>query len=287
MAWNRPSESGEANSCSLQKRSGDRFPVRGAIAGAIVVLGAAVVAWWILSDASAPVAEDGDGTKKGRIKEVTPAAAPKAEEPKTKPAVVPRWLQDDTNGMNAATLRAWKHAHRPKPSFTNDCAKSRPKPKCAIFDTYAENTLAVLMTLEPGKMLTGLPKYGESFEREFLKSCETPIIVTAEDDEYTRKLKQDMIAVKIEVRDRMANGEKFADIVNEARKEAMRLAQLKRDILGNVRATIKETGADEKDAELYYEAANKMLEKEGIAPIKPISLNKRSLLRRVQNGGKY
>ena len=47
MGWNRPSESGEAISRSLQKRSGDRFPAKGLVAGAIVVLGAGIAAWWL------------------------------------------------------------------------------------------------------------------------------------------------------------------------------------------------------------------------------------------------
>ena len=138
MSWNRPREgkSGEANSCSLQKRSGDRFPIRGAIAGAIVVVGAAVAAWWIFGsgdDGVAAVEQD----RHALIKEVKPAVAPKPVVEAPKPTRPPRpkfadkpfaemtsveksqmmryWLSDTNNVIKGIDMRT----RIPPPMFSN------------------------------------------------------------------------------------------------------------------------------------------------------------------------
>ena len=83
MAWNRPKENGEAVSRPLQKRKGFRFPIRGAIAGAIFSLGAAVAAWWLWPSGES-AGETPPSQTRQRIKEVKPAASPKAAEVKPK-----------------------------------------------------------------------------------------------------------------------------------------------------------------------------------------------------------
>lgn len=280
MSWNRSNGA----SIAQKKKSGNgNGLVKGAVA-LVLTVAIGVVVWLMFSTSSSKVEKD-DSSSRRLIKEVKPAAAPtnkveKVVEKREKPY----WEQDNTNGFNAAMIRKWKFHRRPKPSITNDVAHSHPKMKCEIFDTYAENTIAVLLTLEPGTSLVGMPRYGEDFEKEFLRSCEVPIIVTKDDDEYTRQLKEDMIATKIELRDRMAQGEKLGDIITESRREAMRLGQIKQDIIDQTREIIRETGANEDDARSYFEAANKLLAEKGITPIRPTIFNMRAILRRAKKG---
>ena len=72
MGWNRPKE---RRGKREEGRGGQRnVHLKGLVAGAIVVVGAAVAAWWIFGGKPAPVREGADGTVGRLIKEVKPAA---------------------------------------------------------------------------------------------------------------------------------------------------------------------------------------------------------------------
>ena len=240
-------------------------PTVAVIASAIIVLGAAVAAWWLWPDASAPVAEDGDGAKKTLIKEVTPAPAPKAEEPKTKKKHVNYWELDAsrTNGFTKAMQRKWEIAHRPRRKAAQPNVKKQPY---EIFDHFSENRIAMYISIEPGTGLIGSPIINKDFVDDFMKSCEEPIVVSADDDDYTKELKRAMNKTKIEVRERMAKGESLESIITETHNELQKLGQLRNDIEKMANESLNEATTKE-DAEIIFEAANKLLEQKGAAPI--------------------
>lgn len=260
-------------------------PIRGLIAGGAVVVLAAVAYFAFFSGGEE--AQKVRSTKdRGKIKEVTPAAAPKYQEEvkveKEKPKKPHYWEQPTTNGLTAAQIRKWKHVRVPPPSYTNNAMLLRPKSHYEIFETRAENEIAMLMTIEPGAGLVGSPNYGEAFKKEFLKSCETPIIVKEDDSEHDKQLKRDMIQTKIELRQRMADGEDICQIMTDARLEAMRLGQIKQEIESQAHDLFKEAKTEE-DLDDSIAAANKMLESKGIAPIKMSPMLRRNLIRKMQN----
>ena len=108
MAWNKPN-SGEAESFPLQgkkkpsilKRKGFHFSLL-----AVVII-AIVAAWWLLPKASAPVAEDGDGTVNGRITDVKPTVAAKANT-----NAVPK-AKDPHEGYVLSPAGVWQPTNRP------------------------------------------------------------------------------------------------------------------------------------------------------------------------------
>ena len=273
-----------------KKSAASHFGLARLVVWAVVGFAVAGIAYFFAMQSGAVSEKMEKKAKKGLIAEVKPEISQggaEAEEThesvKAEPSrEIPFWEQDNTNGFNSAMIKKWKFMHRPKPSFTNDMAKNMPKLECEIFDSRVENEIAVLMTLKPGASMVGMPKYGEEYEREFLESCEQPIIISEEDDEYTKQLKRDMIQVKIELMDRMRNGEKIGDIIREARMEAQRLSQLREDIVSTLRETIADADSDD-DVDLLYESANKMLEAYGISPIKPLSISKYWLQRRLKD----
>lgn len=135
MGWNRPSENA-ASRVNVDATSPSRHWWY--IAGAIVVVGAAVAAWWIFGsgdDGVAAVEQD----RHALIKEVKPAAAPKAvvETPKPQPKRPPRpkfadkpfaemtsveksqmmryWLSDTNNVIKGIDMRT----RIPPPMFSN------------------------------------------------------------------------------------------------------------------------------------------------------------------------
>ena len=264
------------------RRGGTPRPTVAAIVAA-VVLCAAVVAWWLLPDASAPVAEDGDGTVERRIREVTPAAAPKIAVEKSRPETkaVPYWERPTTNGLVGCQIERWKQFHRPPSRMTNTYFITRSPEPYEIFPTRAENEIAMLLTIEPGESLVGEPDYDEDFRKEFLKSCETPIIVKDTDSPYEKQLKREMIQTKIELRNRMADGEDICEIMASSRNEAMRLGLLKDELEAETRDIIEKSAQSEGDIEDAFTALNKILENKGITPIELNPLTKRRIARQL------
>ena len=253
MAWNRPKE---------REQGTGKSPLRGLVAGAVVVLGAAVAAWWLWPNASAPVAEDGDGTVGRRIKEVTPAAAPTNVVAQAKPKI-PYWEQESTNGFTEAMQRKWRNVRRPRKEPIKPHVK---KAKYAIFEFRSENLIASVLAAKPGASMIGRPNY-RGINEDFLKSCTVPIIVTDDDDEYTRDLKKAMNATKIELKERVEAGEDLGKIIEDSREELRHLAQTKRMIEKEVRTYLKSDVSPE-DLDLYIQSANKLLEKKGLAPLR-------------------
>ena len=261
---------------------------RGLIVGAIVVVAAIAAYFFIFREES----KNGDekSEKKSRVvreapKKITPVRTQQAtDEEAGRLSEKPKhyWERDTTNGLSEAQIRKWKFMHQPAPSYTNNTMATRPRAAYAIFPTWPENEIANLMTAEPGRGLVGTPVYGPKFEEEFLKSCETPIIVTDEDSEYQRQLKKDMVQMKIELRQRMSEGESLGRILLDARKELQRLAQIKRDVEAEVKTMMKESAHSEEDVDTFIEAANTMLQGKGISPIKINPITRRALMRSIK-----
>ena len=284
MAWHRSNGNGEAASSPLQgkggvtamKRRGRRFPI---VAGAIVILGAAVAAWWLWPEGK--TRQYATSTKRGMIKEVTPAAAPKIAEEKTEKKPIPYWKRDNTNGFSECMIEKWKQMHRPPPKMTNNYFITRSPQPFEIFPTRAENEIAMLLTMEPGSILVGSPEYGEDFKREFLESCKTPIIPSASDDEYSRALKKMMNETKIELMNRIKNGEDICEIMADSRNEMQRLAVVKQDLENMARDIIEKDAQSEEDIDTAISAVNRMMEEKGLAPISLSPITKRCIMRRI------
>lgn len=283
MAWNRTNTNKSTdNQVRVRKISNRRIQY---FFGAVAFISVASIVVWRLV-AQKNIDDDPKQQKTARLITDNGAHVAKSkplEEPTVEERKVDRyWERDTTNGLTAAQIRKWKFVRQPKPAFTNNFMFTRKKEKFEIFDTYAENMLAFLLTIEPGKQVFGTPRYSKDIEQEFLKSCETPIIITADDDDYTRDLKRAMIDAKIEIRNRMADGESFVSIIDETRKEAMRLGQIKQSVIQDVRNLVSENAQSEEDIDSFYEAANKILEQNGIAPIKAGRFYKMSVMRKLK-----
>ena len=159
--------------------------------------------------------------------------------------------------------------------------RDRPRPKYAIFEHESENKIAALLTVEPGTKLFGTQIYDEKFIDDFLRSCEEPIIVAESDDDFTKQLKQDLIETKVDLRNRMNDGEDLREIMAETRKELQRLGIVKHQVEQMMREEAMRNVNSEIDIDDYFNAANIMLEANGISPIKMTPILKHSLMRTV------
>ena len=285
MAWNG-SNGKNTNGTSAAKRpvgAAKKSPsvMRGAFA-ALAVVALAAGAWWWLARPGADF--EGDGEQATRHETVaTNRVPPRAKVPRPEPVQVveedeiPYWEVDasQTNGFTKAMQKKWEHRHRPKYVFDKPERKLRAKYR--IFNHRSENEIAALLMATPGASMIGRPNY-RGLSEDFMKSCEEPIIVSAEDDEYTRRLKQDMIQAKIEVRQRMADGETLEKIIEDTRAEYRKLSEYKRTLTKEVMDMIRKDAVNEEDIDSFVEAANKMLEDKGIAPMKISQITKKWII---------
>ncbi len=264
MAWNRPSGNGEAVSRPLQKRKGFRFSVKGAIAGAVVIIGAAVAAWWLWPEGE--TRQDAASTKRGLIKEVTPAKA-KQEAAKTAEEKDP-WKHfktyTDTNGV--LRYEGGMVVRKP-PVRTVKVGDHTP----SIFKHVAEMQIASLLQVQPGEMLAGTMDY-RGFAKSLKESFEDEIVINPEDDERTRELKQAVIDTKKDLRARMEKGEDVGKLMSDTRADFQRLGTYKMELANEVRRILDEKAANEalsdQDVRECYEAANLMLEEKGLRKLR-------------------
>ena len=272
MAWNR---STDQKAAAPAKKPGVKH---GLIAGIVIVALGGTAAWLLLPSGEKPVEKHRDPTAPSRIKEVTPAAAPKAEvaeeAPKGPEKKKPWWETENTNGFTAVQQQVWK-LRRQKPAYVARRA-NRKRADFAIFEHRSENLIASYLALEPGQGIIGSPNLN-GIEEDFMESLKTPIIPTADDSPEIAAWKRTMNQTKIDIKARLDAGEKLTDILAETHREAQRLAQLKQMITTEVHNQINENSTKQ-DVEDFVAAANKMLEEKGIAPISAGPIIKHKLM---------
>ena len=154
--------------------------------------------------------------------------------------------------------------------------------KTSIFRYPSENQIANLLRVEVGTGVFGNRDY-KGFKANFLKSLEEEIEILDSDDEWTRALKQEVSETKRDLKKRLDAGEDIEEIMRSTRDELKKLAYIKRSIEQDARKMMMAANTEE-DIEIVKEAANRLLEEKGIAPIKFNPIIERRILE--INGGK-
>ena len=203
MAWNRPQADTQAKD-SL-RRAGTARPtkaVRGLLCAAIFVVVAAVVAWWLLPNATAPVAEDGYGTVERRIREVKPATARTNDTAATTPSspkeLPPQHVDEVRNGhilLSTGELYPVKSVVRIKAKPTTLVTQ--------VFTNSSDQLIGSLLMLEPGDSMIGNSEdLYANFNNYFVESLKSDIVVNADDPMDVLELKRAVLDVRAELKDR-------------------------------------------------------------------------------------
>lgn len=272
MAWNKPNTE---NQQSIKKNAAKAPSVkRGVIAGTAVVV--ALGALCLLMFSGGETRQDAASMReRGRIKEVAPAVARtnvvEEEEKET-----PYWLVDEsqTNGFTREMLHKWRDRHAPEPRHYKRVQK---RSKWHIFEYKSENMIASLLRAKPGQGFIGTIRLN-GYTEDFLKSCQAPIIISPDDDEYTKALKREVRETKIAIKERIDAGERLEDIIENTRDEYRKLAQFKKSLMKEVRELLKTDARTSEDIDTFEASANKMLAEKGIAPIKFSAITRERLL---------
>lgn len=234
------------------------------IVAAVVVVAGALLAWWLLRGNGT---QDDEEARKARglIKEVAPAKAPAAEPEKVATNTVKKHkfpIHVDERGV-----RRYSNGVRVYDEKTPMRKPTTPFGDKPIFKHWTLNELASFITLQPGGMLFGTRKYDEKYLEKLKKGLAEEIVINEDDDEKTKQIKQEMMDVQRDFR-KMSDKEILAT-VQDTYSELMRLARYKNDVQQMVKDAIRERGdMTEQDYQDVVNAANEMLKKEGIAPIR-------------------
>ena len=73
----------------------------------------------------------------------------------------------------------------------------------------------------------GEMRYGPNFVKKFLRSCETPIVITKNDTPEIAELKKAVIDAKIELKARYDAGEDISEIMNQTRRDLVELGNVR------------------------------------------------------------
>ena len=261
------------------------FPPSGKwlIAGVIVVV-AAVIAWYFLSAPQTAVPEEEKKTKKPvKIAEITPAPAVpvKIEEPVPEPPkpidpnARPTKVGETVNGY--IKLPSGR-IHRVLGVVTNSATASI-KGKYEIFDHSCENEIAGFMAMEPGQGLVGTPRYNGRFTKDFLESLKHPIVISQDDTPEDAALKRAVIQAKIDLKDAYDRGEDIEQIMLDTRKEMQDLARYKQELKQQLHEMVRgDAEMTTEEMEDLVNAANQMLDAKGIAPMTFGPLTRRKIM---------
>ena len=198
------------------------------------------------------------------------------EPPKIDPNARPTKVGETVNGY--IKLPSGR-IHRVLGVVTNSATASI-KGKYEIFDHACENEIAGFLSMEPGQGLVGTPRYNGRFKRDFLESLKHPIIVSKDDSPEDAALKRNVIQAKIELKEALDRGEDIEQIMLDTRREMQDLARYKQELKQQMHEMVKSSEGEMTTEEMQdlLDAANKMLDAKGIAPMTFGPLTRRKIM---------
>ena len=255
--WNRPIKGG--NDKSKDGRSG----LRGALAALLVVAGAGIAAFFIMSRDKEPPQQEVSPKPSKPIAEVKPAPSPESVQalPTNTEEVVAAAVQ--TNAAPAAKPNTpW--ANKPRRVIKHRASDQKPR----RFEYDAEEHIAALLEIEPGTLMYGDLPYGKRFVEDFKNSLAVKVKIKPEDDEYTRNLKKQVQAVKDDLKEVLLAGGDVGEEMRKARNDLKELGAYKESLRRELFEMRKSGAHSSQEMKDYIDAANKLLESKGLSPLK-------------------
>ena len=262
---------------------------------AVLLVVCAGAVWWFLSRRE-EVPQPAEAPQ--RVKRTTPDVK-RPERPKRKDEVqtaavhvaeAPKPVRIDPNArpekvgetVNGYIKLPSGRLHKVVGVVTNNSAQAM-RGKYAIFEYNCDNEIACYLSLKPGDAIFGTMKYNGKFKEEFLKSLETPIVINPDDSEEDKALKRSVRDAKIQLKAALDNGEDIEKIMADTRRELQDMARYKMDLKRHLYDLQRDGKVKTvEDLQDVVDAANKMLEEKGIAPMKFGPLVRQKMLMELQ-----
>ena len=275
MAWNQPNPNGYAKRGKQQaKRKGGLWIVVG-LSGIVIV----AIAVLLLRNNEQSLEGNTEvvAKKSGLIKTAAPEIptsepTQKVEEKVVDPNARPTKVGEVVNGY---VMLPSGRIHKPTGVVTNRVA-NYGKSKYSIFENRSDNEIAGILMMKPGDAVVGTKRYDKWFTQQFLKSIETSITASEDDEPWQRELKDLVKEARLELKQAYDNGEDIAAIMTESRQQLQDLGKYKQAIRQLYAQNMKACNSDVELAELQR-AVNMMLDEKGCAPMNFTPLTKMNL----------
>ena len=274
MAWNQPTSTEYS-----AKRGAPRKTSKGVwlfIAAVVAVAAAVVVVTLLPREKATPrsIVETPVKTKE-TVAPAVPVPKPKQPvEAKVDPNARPTKVGEVVNGY---VMLPSGRIHKPTGVVTNRVA-DYGKSKYSIFENRSDNEIAGILMANHGEAVVGTKRYDKWFEKQFLKSIETPITVSPDDEPWQADLKKLVMQARLELKEAHDKGEDIAAIMSESRQQLQDLSKYKQSVKQIYAQNVKECATEQEVADLQN-AVNVMLEEKGCAPMNFTPLTKMRLMK--------
>lgn len=277
MSWNGSGyKNGTGGAKAPIRKAKSPSAWRGAVAGIAVVVVAVIGLWYVMSGKMKP--DDAEADAKNRtIKEVKSAAAPTNAAPVVagKPKKVFKTYIDE-RGIERyeGGLRVVKHWVKPP----QDQMNTNPH----LFENHAEFEILGLVTTKPGTFMLDIDYNKRTFEPAFIESLKHKIEILPDDSEEVKDQKLAVIEAKKTLEEAYKRGEDVTAIMNEARKELVKLNRYREQLIETATEALSKDGTSDKDLNDWVDAMNKMLTDNGLKPVRQKEMA-RNILRYQRN----
>lgn len=254
--WNRPA----ANQPEV-KTGGAKFTLaHGLIAGAVVVV-VGIVLLAVLSGGEGKV--EVRESKKGKIKDVAPAAAPKPKEEPAKKAEekVARTKDPDTNIVWVSKMRYIKKMANGDSVMVFVDNPDEPKP-VPIFEVGLNNFLTNFTT--PGEFVPETPM--EVSNEEAMQALMEKIEIKDDDTEEVKFQKEAVMVLREELRKYIKDGSTVADFIRDIQRRQQMEAEHVREARGMIMESLSKD--DPAQARELYDAINKHMNEKGLPKVR-------------------
>lgn len=271
MAWNRPDVCNDNLRQKPVRKSA--FLSRRFALIVVLLLGCiAGVAYLFVKEDKQATSKEKIKKSSDRIQSVTPANSgrqevePEKDYSKLTSLEIRHIKESETNLLTDAQIQHWRLFHPWPPPDKNQ--PKRTKARWEIFETKVDNQIAGMLAVEPGTQFFGDGRaLMRGFDKRFLKSLSTPIIVRETDSDYDKVLKRSVVQAKAELKSRLDAGEDITQIMLDTRDELQKLGRYRADAEKLALQNLRKSGVTAADADDIITAVNTMLESKGIAPI--------------------
>ena len=147
-----------------------------------------------------------------------------------------------------------------------------------LFKHPCDRHIAAILESQPGQQFFGTVMYSKNLKEDFYASLLEPYEYKRGMSAEDRELQLAVVEAKKELKTRIDAGEDLEKILTEARNELERLGAYRKDIETIISEHVQDEKVSEKDLADVVAAANKMLEKEGLPPVKAPSLVMRQVI---------
>lgn len=260
---------------------------KGLVAGLIVAICGALAVWYFLpqsTPSAAPAAE-----KARKPKSDLPDVVIATPTPVDAPAEVKKEeIVDDTpphkkivevisvvTNADGTILERFKTADGKTRS-----RQSAPKP---VFDNASDQLIAMAISgSTAGGAMPPMPVMSNADE-EFKKSLEKDIVINEDDSEDVKRLKEQVMATREDMRQLMAEGKTFAEVLQEHRELVNHHAAIRADSVKILQELVD--NGETAEADLMLKEVNEMLSGMGVEAVEmPLSREERRQAIREQHG---